>query len=189
MRYCTNRKVLAEAEESIAKFVNSGLGELGDKLGPILWQFMPTKTFDRDDFAAFLDLLPADLGGRALRHAVEVRHESFRDPAFVELARGRGAAVVYADSAKHPSLADPTADFIYARLQDAKEAVHTGYEADELDRFADVAKAWSQGQAPVGLSYVDTAAVKAQPRDVFVFMINGAKVRAPAAAQALLKRL
>ena len=189
LRYCTNRKVLGEAGDSVAKFVASGLTELGDKLGPILWQFMPTKRFEPDDFAAFLDLLPSDSGGRPLRHALEVRHESFRDPAFVELARARGAAIVFADSAKHPCIPDPTADFVYARMEDAKEIVETGYTADELDRFTDMAKAWARGEAPEGLDYVTTPGAHQGVRDVFVFMINGAKVRAPAAAQALLTRL
>ena len=189
LRYCTNRKVLAEAGESVGKFVNSGLVELGDKLGPILWQFMPTKRFEPDDFRAFLDLLPEEVGGRRLRHAVEVRHDSFRDPAFVEMAAARGAAIVFADSAKHPAIADPTAEFIYARLQDAKAAVETGYTDAELDRFKDVATAWSAGEAPAGLDYVDAPPARAGGRDVFVFMINGAKVRAPAAAKALLARL
>ncbi len=189
LRYCTNRKVLADAGESVAKFASSGLSELGDKLGPILWQFMPTKRFERDDFAAFLDLLPHEVAGRSLRHALEVRHESFRDEAFVDLARARGAAVVFADSAKYPCLPDPTADFIYARLEDAKEAVETGYTAAELDRFADTARAWANGEAPPGLDYVGAPKAHAAGRDVFIFMINGAKVRAPAAARALLSRL
>jgi uncharacterized protein YecE (DUF72 family) len=190
LRYCTNRKVLAEAGESVAKFVGSGLSELGDKLGPILWQFMPTKRFEADDFKAFLDLLPEEAGGRRLRHALEVRHESFRDEAFVAMARARRAAIVFADSAKHPAIADPTADFVYARLQDAREAVETGYTAEEIERFADVAQGWARGEAPDGLDYVGAAAPAAGgPRDVFVFMINGAKVRAPAAAKALLARL
>ena len=189
LRYCTNRKVLAEATESVGKFVDSGLAELGDKLGPILWQFMPTKRFDADDFKAFLDLLPDTVGGLKLRHAVEVRHDSFRDPAFVKLAAARGAAIVYADSGKYPAIADPTADFVYARLQDAKADVETGYAPADLDRFRDVARAWEAGQAPAGLDYVGAPAERTQGRDVFVFMINGAKVRAPAAAEALLKRL
>lgn len=188
LRFCTNRKVLAESGESVGKFVNSGLSELGPKLGPILWQFMPTKKFERDDFAAFLDLLPEAVGGAKLRHAVEVRHESFRDPAFVELARQRGAAIVVADSAKYPAIADPTADFVYARLEDAKEEIETGYSSTELDRFAEMAETWARGAAPDGLDYVATPKPSG-PRDVFVFMINGAKVRAPAAAQALLSRL
>ena len=188
-RFCTNRKVLAEAGESVTKFVGSGLHELGDKLGPILWQFMPTKRFEPEDFRAFLNLLPEEVGGRRLRHAVEVRHDSFRDAAFVEMAAARGVAIVFADSAKHPSLADPTADFVYARLQDAQEALETGYSAEALDRFRDVARAWSRGEAPAGLDYVSAPPKRAGPRDVFVFVINGAKVRAPAAAQALLARL
>ena len=188
-RFCTNRKVLADAGESVDKFVGSGLSELGDKLGPILWQFMPTKTFEPDDFKAFLDLLPDNVGGQTLRHAVEVRHGSFRDPAFVEMARARGAAIVFADSAKYPSVADPTAEFVYARLEDAKAEVETGYTTAELDHFASVAKAWAAGEAPAGLDYVAPPPPRTVARDVFVFMINGAKVRAPAAAQALITRV
>ncbi len=189
LRYCTNRKVLGEAGESVGKFLGSGLAELGEKLGPVLWQFMPTKRFEPDDMAAFLQLLPEVVGGRKLRHALEVRHESFRDAAFVEMARKRNAAIVFADSAKYPSLADPTADFTYARLEDAKEAVQTGYTADELDRFAEMARTWARGAAPAGLDYVAAKPKAGGERDVFVFMINGAKVRAPAAAQALISRL
>jgi uncharacterized protein YecE (DUF72 family) len=189
LRYCTNRKVLAEAGESVAKFLGSGLSELGDKLGPILWQFMPTKRFEAEDMAGFLQLLPEAVEGRRLRHALEVRHESFRDPLFVEMAAARGAAIVFADHAKYPSIADPTADFIYARLEDADEAIETGYREADLDRFRDVAQAWSRGEAPAGLDYVAAPTARAGGRDVFIFMINGAKVRAPAAAQALLARL
>ena len=121
-----------------------------------------------------------------------MRHDSFRDESFIDLARKHGAAIVFADGHKHPSLADPTADFIYARLQDAREHVETGYPEHALDRWADVAHAWERGEAPAGLDYVgDTPAArrKGAARDVFMFMINGAKVRAPAAAQALLARL
>ena len=189
LRYCTNRKVLAEAGESVGKFLGSGLAELGDKLGPILWQFMPTKRFEPEDVSAFLELLPDEVSGRRLRHALEVRHESFRHEAFVEMARRRGVAIVFADSAKYPSLADATADFTYARLEDAKEAVEAGYTNDELDRFADIAKAWGRGESPAGLDYVAPPPKASGKRDVFVFMINGAKVRAPAAAQALIARL
>jgi uncharacterized protein YecE (DUF72 family) len=189
LRFCTNRKVLAEAGESVAKFVASGLAELGDKLGPILWQFMPTKKFDPDDFGAFLNVLPDAVGGLRLRHALEVRHDSFRDPGFIDLARARGAAVVFADSAKYPGLPDPTADFVYARLEDARAEVETGYDAAALDRFAAMAKTWAEGGAPEGLHYVATPPPKRAGRDVFVFMINGAKERAPAAASALISRL
>jgi uncharacterized protein YecE (DUF72 family) len=189
-RFCTNRKVLAEAGDSVGKFLSSGLVELGDKLGPILWQFMPTKKFDPDDFGAFLKLLPASQNGLRLSHAVEVRHESFLTPTFVALAREAGVAIVFADSAKHPAIADLSADFVYARLQDAKEEIETGYDAAALDRWTDVARAWARGAAPEGLDYIDSATdARAPQRDVFIFMINGAKVRAPAAAMGLLDRL
>jgi uncharacterized protein YecE (DUF72 family) len=187
-RFCTNRKVLAEAGASIEKFLTSGIVELGDKLGPILWQFMPTKKFDPDDFGAFLKLLPKRQEGLPLRHAVEVRHESFLTPAFVTLAKEAGVAIVFADSAKYPAIADLTADFVYARLQDAHEEIETGYDADALDRWAAAARAWAKGAAPDGLGYIE-AAKGGDARDVFVFMINGAKVRAPAAALAMLDRL
>jgi uncharacterized protein YecE (DUF72 family) len=171
-RFCTNRKNLADGGESIGRFLGQGLTELGDRLGPILWQFMPTKRFDADEIAGFLSLLPARQDGMKLRHAIEPRHESFGDPAFIALARKAGAAIVFADSAKYPSIGELTADFVYARLQNAQEEIETGYDAAELDKWADVARGWAGGG-----------------RDAFVFMINGAKVRAPAAAQALIARL
>jgi uncharacterized protein YecE (DUF72 family) len=188
-RYCTNRKALGEAGESIDRFLSQGPTELGDRLGPILWQLMPTKSFDGEEMAAFLALLPAQQGGLPLRHAIEVRHNSFRDPAFVDLARAAGVAIVYADSPKHPSIADPTADFIYARLQDAREEEPTGYDAAALDRWAGIAASWSRGEVPADLPCVADPPPPVAHRDVFVFMINGAKVRAPAAAEALISRL
>ena len=188
-RYCTNRKVLGEAGEAVERFVGQGLTELGPKLGPILWQFMPTKRFDPADFGAFLKLLPGEVGGLRLRHALEVRHESFRDAAFVDLAREAGAAVVYAHSEKYPAIADVTADFVYARLESAREEIETGYDSQALDGWAAAARAWAGGGRPQGLACVSPAAPPAQARDVFVFMINGAKVRAPAAAEALIARL
>jgi uncharacterized protein YecE (DUF72 family) len=192
-RFCTNRKVLGDAGESIAKFVAQGLTELGDRLGPILWQFMATKQFDPDDFAAFLALLPAAQDGVKLRHAIEPRHESFRNPAFVAMARAAGVATVFADSPDYPAIPDLTGDFVYARLQDQREEEPTGYAPGAIDRWADIARSWSGGTAPLGLPYVLPDAATGGPsgecRDVFVFMINGAKVRAPAAAMALLERL
>jgi uncharacterized protein YecE (DUF72 family) len=189
LRFCTNRKVLAEAGESVGKFLDSGLTELGDKLGPILWQFMPTKKFDAEDFGAFLGLLPDEIGKRRLRHAVEVRHDSFRTPAFIELARKHNAAVVFADSDTYPNLPDVTADFVYARLENAQEAVETGYTDAELDRWTATAKAWEKGEQPDGFDYIHPDKPKAIKRDAFVYMINGAKVRAPAAAKAMIGRL
>ncbi|MDQ2878662.1 MAG: DUF72 domain-containing protein [Pseudomonadota bacterium] len=187
-RFCTNRKVLAEAGESVMRFVGQGIVELGPKLGPILWQFMATKKFDADDFAAFLKLLPAAHEGIALRHAVQVRHESFAVPAFVAMCRAAGVAIVYADSADYPAIADVTGDVVYARLENAVEEVETGYTAAALDRWAEAARTWSAGGVPDGLPYVVGSSPTATPRDTFVFFINGAKVRAPAGAMALIDR-
>lgn len=188
-RFCTNRKVLGEAGESVTRFFTQGMEALGEKLGPILWQFAGTKQFDREEFAAFLDLLPKSVGSLPLRHAVEVRHESFRDPRFVDLARDHGAAIVFADSASYPCIADVTADFVYARLQQAREEEPEGYPPAELDRWAGIARDWNAGQSPEDLPCAGPPGAAVQPRDVFVFMINGAKLRAPAAAEALIARL
>jgi uncharacterized protein YecE (DUF72 family) len=187
-RFCSNRKRLGEAAEAVERFFGQGLAELGDRLGPILWQFMATKRFEPDDFQAFLDLLPRKIGGVALRHALELRHESFRDPAFVAMARAAGAAIVTADSDEYPCIADLSGDFAYARLQRSREAEATGYEAAELDRWAEVARAWARGESPAGFPYVaDPPPPRA--RDTYVFFISGAKERNPAAAQALIGRL
>src|SRR5918998_2618906 len=126
-RYATNRSRLAEAGESIARFFDSGVTELGPKLGPILWQFAPTKRFDEEDFSAFLDLLPREVDGRPIRHVVEVRHDSFRVPAFIALLRGQGVPVVHADADNFPAIADVTGDFVYARLQRSAEDEPAGY--------------------------------------------------------------
>jgi uncharacterized protein YecE (DUF72 family) len=188
-RFATNRRILAEAGGSIEKFIGSGIGELKTKLGPILWQFMPTKKFDPDDFGAFLELLPKSLDGRPLRHAVEVRHESFAVPAFATLARQHSVAIVLADSAKYPMLADVTADFVYARLQQADEKIAAGYAPAEIRKWAERAKDWGAGGDPKDLPHAGTATAPRKKRDVFVYMINGAKVRAPAAAAALIAKL
>ena len=170
-RFATNRKVLAEAAESVSRFLNQGIIELGDRLGPILWQFMATKKFDPDDFAGFLDLLPERQDGIRVRHALEVRHESFDDPAFFAMAKKANAAIVFADSDNFPEIEELTADFTYARLQRCAEEVPTGYEGPALDKWAERARGWQERG------------------DVFVFFISGAKVRAPGAAMALQQRL
>jgi uncharacterized protein YecE (DUF72 family) len=192
-RYATNRRVLAEAGESIERFVNSGIAELGPKLGPIVWQFAPTKIFDPEDFEAFLALLPKQVDSHALRHVLEVRHESFMTPAYLALARRYGAATVFTDSDKYPSFADLTGDFAYARLMASSEALKTGYAPKALDAWAQRAEIWAKGATPEDLPRIgepDKSTKKAaKPRQVFVFFINGAKVRAPDAARALLTRL
>ena len=187
-RFATNRRVLAEAKPSIARFLESGVSELKSKLGPILWQFMHTKKFDAGDFEAFLALLPKTIDGLKLRHAVEPRHESFRVPEFVALARKYDTAIVFADSAKYPIIADPTSDFVYCRLQNAQETVATGYKPAEIRKWAEAARAWEAGGTPKGLKLLGKPAQR-KKRDVFVYFIAGAKVRNPAAAVALLKAL
>ncbi len=188
VRFATNRRVLAEAAPSIDKFISSGVSELGKKLGPILWQFMPTKKFDADDFGAFLEALPKAVDGLKLRHAVEVRHESFLVPEFVALARKYNVAVVLADSAKYPMIADVTADFVYVRLQQAQAAIMTGYSPTQIKTWVHRAQAWAAGNAVKDLPVIAPVA-KAKKHDVFVYMINGAKERAPAAAMAFLEQL
>jgi uncharacterized protein YecE (DUF72 family) len=190
-RFCTNRKVLAEAGESVARFVGQGLVELGDKLGPILWQFMATKKFDAEDFGAFLKLLPAKHDGVALRHAVQVRHDSFRDPAFVAMCRAAGVAIVFADSPNYPAIADITGDFVYARLESGEDDNPLCYLEPDLARWADAARLWAAGGKPEGprLPYVIDETPAERPRETFIFFIHGGKVRAPAAAQEMLRRL
>jgi uncharacterized protein YecE (DUF72 family) len=187
-QFATNRRVLAEAGSSIERFFESGVLELKSKLGPILWQMAPTKKFDPEDFAAFLALLPPKAGGRAIRHVVEVRHESFLVPAFVDLLRRHSIAVALVESAKHPPIADVTSDFVYLRLQGTSEKVKTGYTPAALDAWAKRARAWEAGGAPDDLATIGKKPAKAG-RDVFVYMISGAKERAPAAAMALIERL
>jgi uncharacterized protein YecE (DUF72 family) len=187
-RFCSNRKVLGEAGEAVERFCGQGLAELGARLGPILWQFMATKRFDPDDFRAFLALLPRSIAGVELRHAVEPRHESFRDPEFVAMARAAGVAIVFADADDYPCIADLSGDFAYARLQRSREEVATGYESGQLERWAEVAKDWARGESPGGFPYVaEPPAPRA--RETYLFFISGAKERNPAAAEALIGRL
>ncbi|MDF3838894.1 DUF72 domain-containing protein [Cupriavidus basilensis] len=188
-RFATNRRVLAESGESIARFLGSGIAELGDKLGPVVWQFAPTKQFDPEDFEAFLALLPASVEGRSLRHVLEVRHASFMTPDFLTLARKYGAATVFTDADKFPSFADLTADLVYARLMCSSETLATGYAPEALDAWGERVRTWAAGGMPEDLPRVDGKAAAKRKREVFVFFINGAKERAPAAAGALLARL
>jgi uncharacterized protein YecE (DUF72 family) len=188
-RFCTNRKVLGEAGEAIGRFCAQGLSALGDRLGPILWQFAATKKFDPDDLSAFLALLPASQDGVPLRHALEPRHESFKCPEFVAMARESGVAIVVASHESYPQIADLTAGFVYARLQVAVEEEPLGYGEAALDRWARVAKGWAAGESPAGLEQVGAPPAETVPRDVFLFFIGAAKVRNPLAAEALARRL
>jgi uncharacterized protein YecE (DUF72 family) len=185
-RFATHRRVLAEARDSVDRFVGSGVLELKNKLGPINWQFPTTKQFDADDFGSFLELLPAKVDGRALRHAVEVRHESFCDEAFVALARKYGVAIVVAGDSKYPQIADPTAPFVYARIMGTEEKHARGYAKKSLDKWIERAQMWASGGAPDDLDTYGRAAPKKE-RDVYLFVISGHKAHNPAAAMALIE--
>lgn len=189
-RFATNRRVLAEAGDSIKRFLDSGVTELGDRLGPLLWQFAPTKKFDEADFGAFLALLPGSMDGRPLHHAVEVRHESFLSPVFIALLARSRIPVVFAEHASYPAIADITGDFVYLRLQMGKDTAKTAYTPKALDAWARRARVWAEGGVPDDLPRADPARETARkPRDVFVYFIHEGKARAPAAAAALNKKL
>ncbi|MBD9623056.1 DUF72 domain-containing protein [Ensifer sp. ENS06] len=189
-RFVTNRKVLSEAGESMERFLTQGLTELGPHLGPILWQFAPTKKFEPDDFEGFLKLLPEKQDGLPLRHVVEVRNPTFQSPDFVSLLEKYGVAVVLAEHADYPMIADVTADFVYLRLQKGSDDIKTCYAADKLDLWAERAKAFAAGDEPSGLekSAPDRTARK-EPRDVFAYFITEGKVNAPNGARELQKRV
>ncbi len=188
-RFTTNRRVLAEAGESVARFLGQGITELGPKLGPILWQFAPTKKFDEADFGAFLELLPASQDGVVLRHCVEVRHDSFRVPAFAALLRKFKIPVVFAAHHTYPALADVTGDFVYARLQTGSDDIETAYAAPDLDAWSGRLKTWAEGGRPADLDCADPGfAAPAAPREVFAYIIHEGKIRAPAGAMALIER-
>jgi len=188
-RAVVNAKKLAEAGDAVTWFLGSGISELGPKLGPILWQLAPYKRFDAEDLAGFFALLPEELGGRRIMHALEVRHASFLVPEYVALARKHNVATVYAHSDEYPAIADVTADFAYARLQKTEEGMETGYSPAALDGWARVAKTWEAGGEAEDLPRFGGKPAPKKKRPVFVYMIAGAKVRAPHAAMALIERL
>lgn len=210
-RFLTHMKRLNEPRAPLANFIASGLLRLGPRLGPILWQLPPSFRFDRDKLAAFFRLLPRDteaaaaLGRRhdhrlkarawlragghyRLRHAVEVRHESFRDPAFIELLRDHDIALVCADTVEWPLLMDLTSDFVYCRLHGSRELYRSGYGTAELARWAGRVRAWRDGR-PMRDGTFAGAPAKPMPRDVFVYFDNTDKLKAPHDAQALMRCL
>jgi uncharacterized protein YecE (DUF72 family) len=171
-RYCVTRPKMADAGEGIGNFLAQGLTALGEKLGPILWMLAARRKFDREDIAAFLKLLPEQHDGVSLRHVIEPRHDSFRDEAFFDLCRDHDVAIVFGDADEFPCIDCDTASFAYARLQRMRSEVPTGYDEAALDEFAERARRW-----------------QSKGLDSYMFMINGAKERAPAAALALQQRL
>jgi uncharacterized protein YecE (DUF72 family) len=189
-RFATNRRVLADAGESVARFIGSGITELGPKLGPIVWQFAPTKRFDAADFEAFLKLLPQKAEGLPLRHVMDVRHESFRTSEYLALARRHGVATVLTESDDYPALFDPRCDLVYARIMRTEAALPEGCAPQTLDALAGCARLLQAGGLPSGMPLLDPAPdPAAAAREVFLFFISGAKERAPAAAMALMRRL
>jgi uncharacterized protein YecE (DUF72 family) len=190
-RYVSNRKNLAEAGEGVAHFCGQGIAELGDMLGPIVWQFAKTKRFDPEEIASFLELLPGEVDGLSLRHAIEVGHESFACAQFVDLMRNAGAAIVWSEEEDRTQIADRTADFAYCRLQRLQMDCKTGYDAKDLDRLVRLCRAWEAGGAPKGLPYAGKRSDSEGSKggDVFAFFINGAKERARAAAVAFAEML
>jgi uncharacterized protein YecE (DUF72 family) len=188
-RYAMNRTVLAEAGSTIARFFASGVAELKDKLGPINWQFLPTKKFDPADFEAFLKLLPREASGRALRHVVEVRHDSFRTPDFIALVRQYEVGVVIAGDSKYPQIADATAPFAYLRIMGTTAAEESGYSDAALGDWASRARALAGGAIPGGLQCVLPPNADGVQRDVYLYVISGHKVHNPAAAASLIRRL
>lgn len=188
-RFATNRKVLAEAGGSIEKFITGGITQLKDKLGPINWQFMATKKFEPDDFEAFLKLLPHEVDGRRLRHAVEVRHSSFAAPDFIALLREYKVAVITSGDSDFPQIADITAPFVYARIMGTTESHELGYAPGELDRWAERARQWAAGEVPSGLKSAANEQPNPEPRDVYLYVISGFKEKNPAAAMELIERV
>ena len=183
-RFATNRRDLTTSSESIDRFVQSGITELGDKLGPILWQFPPKRKYDADALRPFLAALPRDL-----RHAVEARHSSFADPAWIDLLREFGVAHAIVDSDKHALFADLTAPFVYARLERNDLAAAEGYDSNALDGWAARTKLWSRGEVVSDLPCIGASQMASASRDCFIYFISGDKVRAPDSARAMLRRL
>jgi uncharacterized protein YecE (DUF72 family) len=205
-------KKLRDVETPLANFFASGVLALGAKLGPLLWQLPPSLPFDADRLAAFFALLPRGTAeaatlaqrhdqrledrawtstnvDRPLRHALEVRHPSYRDPALVELLRAQGIALVVADTAgTWPYLEDVTADFVYVRLHGDSELYVSGYTDEALDTCAQRIRRWQAGESP-RTEHTIAPPAPVRPQEVFVYFDNDVKVRAPADAISLARRL
>ena len=210
-RYITHILRLRDAQTALANFIASGLLRLGGHLGPILWQFPPNFRFDPERIEPFLRLLPHDTGAavalgrkhdnrlrapawldceprRPMRHAFEIRHDSFRCQAFIDLLRTYDVALVCADAPEWPRLMDLTSDFVYCRLHGAEELYASGYDNAALDVWAARINAWARGEEPEDAERVGAVA-RPRRRDVFVYFDNDKKVRAPANAMELIRRL
>ncbi len=188
-RRITQSRTLAGTKAQVEDFVG-GIVELGDTLGPLVWQFEQGHRLQADDLDAFLTLLPRRAGQRSLRHVLEIRDHAAVDASLLALVRRHGVATVLTDSDEHPSFADLSTDFVYARLMRSQARLHAGYPAPALKRWAERIHAWRRGENPADLPHVGPMSPAAgTPREVFVFFISAAKERNPAAAMALLKEL
>lgn len=182
-------RTLARTGPQIDDFLG-GIASLGDRLGPVVWQFDVGRKLQREDFVSFLDLLPAEVEGRRLRHVLDVRDSSFVDARYVALMRERNLGTVFTDSRDYPSFADLTTDFVYARLMRSRSEIETGYTIEELASWARRAHQWARGEHPDDLPYISVNGTpQATQREVFVFFISAAKERNPAAAMALIEKL
>lgn len=181
-------RALAKTGPQIEDFIG-GISELGDKLGPLVWQFDKGQKIDAEGFQAFVELLPTHHAQRKLQHVLDVRDSDFITADFLALARKHGMATVFTDSTEYPSFADLTTDFVYARLMRSQAGMTTGYAQAELDAWCKRAGLWAQGGDPDELPHIGPPASTALPRQVFIYFISGAKERNPAAAIALLGRL
>jgi len=188
-RFCVNRKKLTGGAQSVDFFINQGLSELQDRLGPILWQFMATKKFDYDDFAGFFDMLPRALNGQRLQHVIEVRNATFADAKFITLCRDHGLAICNSENENYPFIPDITGDFVYLRLLSASDDIPTGYEAADLDMWAERFRTYAEGRVPADFTPLDRTGPAEGPRDVYAYVIHEGKVRAPAAAMEFIKRV
>jgi uncharacterized protein YecE (DUF72 family) len=189
-RFVVQRKDLSSAGPAVERFLASGIDELKSKLGPILWQLSPTKKFDAQELDRFLDLLPSKVNKLSLRHAIEVRHASFLNREFLDVVRRHRVAVVYEDDTAYPGCADLTSSFVYARLRRSAASIATGYSLAALKQWSRRAETWARGGDPTGLPRIAPKPKTAgAPREVFIYFINGAKERAPAAAQKLISML
>ncbi|MGM9480888.1 DUF72 domain-containing protein [Roseateles sp. NT4] len=192
IRFATQRRVLADGADSIKRFIDSGIAELGDKLGPIVWQLAPTHKFEAGDLTAFLELLPAEVDGLKLRHALDVRHASFQCAEYLALARQYKAATVFTESDDYPPIAEPTGDFVYTRIMRTHSDEPLGCKPEVFPQLAASAQVWAEGGEPDGVPRIEavpTTGAGPQTRDVFVYFISGAKERAPHAAMALRRAL
>ncbi|GAB1595333.1 DUF72 domain-containing protein [Lysobacter claricitrinus] len=188
-QHITQRGPLAKCGKAAWAFLNGGLAELGDRLGPVLWHMPPSRLFDADDLAAFLDLLPRTLDGRPLRHVIEPGHPSFVDPRYVDIARGFGAGTVFTDAPDMPVLGDVTGRIVYLRLMRSRVDIAEGYDGAELDTWLERAREWARGEEPNDVAHLVEPAATLGKREVFVYFIGGAKQRNPAAAMSMISRL